>query len=331
MKLAVLNPDGRDPDQYFPDGAGVPDEAVHAPVNFHAFAACCRGSFHRKVGTIPADTTPVLLLLRDDLKYTLRVLDQLRALGKIVAVTWKEAGSHQIAKQLNDATNLEYFHKVCESAHGAIATTPDSILLYRAAGAAKVAYIPTPYPVDRVDWDFSVPTDKRRGILIGTREWDVPSRNHLAALMTSMLFNYPVTVFNCDGRSGRKKLEALGHGNLEIIENRLPYIQYLRVMAGHRLVWQLDSSSVPGQVAGDATLCRIPCIGGNGAIDREAFPTLTGHGREISELLHFAEQLIRDSRAYESEIKVDASIAKNRISFSVVTEQLLKFYTQLDQ
>ena len=40
MKLAVLNPKGRDPDQQFPNGAGAPDEKRHAPVNFHAFAAC---------------------------------------------------------------------------------------------------------------------------------------------------------------------------------------------------------------------------------------------------------------------------------------------------
>ena len=40
MKLAVLNPKGRDPEQHFPDGAGAPDDTQHAPVNFHAFAAC---------------------------------------------------------------------------------------------------------------------------------------------------------------------------------------------------------------------------------------------------------------------------------------------------
>ena len=67
MKLAVLNPKGRDPEQHFPDGAGVPSEAEHAPVNFHAFAACTGGGFFRDDRAIPAEMKSVLLLLRQDL------------------------------------------------------------------------------------------------------------------------------------------------------------------------------------------------------------------------------------------------------------------------
>lgn len=331
MKIAVLNPDGNDPEQHFPECAGVPQEKVHPPVNFHAFAACTSGSFHRKPGSIPSDVRSVLLLLRADLKRCFYVLEELKAAGKIVAVTWKETGAHQIAKQLNDASNLEWFFKICASAHGAMATTTETVSLYRSAGAQNVQYIPTPYPVERPDWDFSIPIAKRRGVLIGTREFEVPSRNHLAALMTAKLFREPVTVFNFDGRSGRKILEAIGLEQLEIIEKPLGYLDYLRVMARHRIVWQLDSSCVPGQVAGDATLCRIPCIGGHGAVDREAFPTLTGQGREISDLMGIADQLLHDSRAYESEVKVDASIARERISFSLMTERLLHFFKGIER
>ena len=48
MKLAVLNPGGRDPQQSFPDGAGTPDEKLHPPVNYHAFAACTGSSVTKK-------------------------------------------------------------------------------------------------------------------------------------------------------------------------------------------------------------------------------------------------------------------------------------------
>ena len=41
--------------------------------------------------------------------------------------------------------------------------------------------------------------------------------------------------------------------------------------ARHKIVLQADKSAVPGQVAGDALLCRMPCVGGDGAIDRLAF------------------------------------------------------------
>jgi hypothetical protein len=331
MKIAVLNPDGRDADQVFPEYAGRPDDAVHAPVNFHAFAACTGGGFYRKAASIPATQKEVLVLLRSDMKRCLRAVEELKACGKIVAVTWKETGGHQIAAQLNDATNIALFRKVCEIAHGAIATTPESLLVYRTAGASKSEYIPTPYPVNAAEWDFSVAASSRRGVLIGTREWNVPSRNHLAALLTSKVFNQPVTVFNCDGRAGRKRLEALDHPRLEIIEKRQPYSEYLRTIARHRIVWQLDASCVPGQVAGDAALCRVPCIGGNGAIDREAFPMLSGHGREIGDLIHTAERLLRDDRAYDSQVKVDASLAKERISFSQITERLLQFYRAISR
>jgi hypothetical protein len=43
FRLAVLNPGGRDPNQSFSSGAGTPDAAGHAPVNFHAYAACTNG------------------------------------------------------------------------------------------------------------------------------------------------------------------------------------------------------------------------------------------------------------------------------------------------
>ena len=51
MRLAVLNPGGRDCRAGFsrfcrqsPDAA-----APHPPVNYHAYAACTGGSFHREV------------------------------------------------------------------------------------------------------------------------------------------------------------------------------------------------------------------------------------------------------------------------------------------
>src|SRR3954454_25056559 len=68
MKLAVLNPGGRDAEQAFPDGAAAPDEHAHPPVNFHGYAACTSGHFCRKDDALPEGIAGVLLLLRQDLK-----------------------------------------------------------------------------------------------------------------------------------------------------------------------------------------------------------------------------------------------------------------------
>ena len=69
FRLTVLNPGGHDHEQSFPHDAGEPGPE-HAPVNFHALAACTRGSFQRETKRAVAEETPVLLLLRIRLNWT---------------------------------------------------------------------------------------------------------------------------------------------------------------------------------------------------------------------------------------------------------------------
>jgi len=314
MQLAVLNPGGRDPEQRFPDGAGVPDARVHAPVNYHAYAACTAGGFFRDAHAIPGEMRAVLLLLRSDLKPALAAVKTLKAQGRIVAVSWKESGQHQVAKQLDSAANLALFREICALADGALSSTPEIVPLYRAAGARVAEFIPTPYPVDDARWDFSRPLPERSGVFVGTREWDVPSRNHAAALLRASKLGVPVTVFNLNGRGGRKKLDALGWVSLRIIEDRLPYSDYLCEIAKCRVVFQLDASAVPGQIAGDALLCRMPCIGGNGAVDRLAFG-------ESDVELH-----LRDDAAWKSEVEQSQARAREALSFSAVARRLTRFF-----
>ncbi len=318
MQIAVLNPGGRDREQRFPDGAGATDARAHAPVNYHAYAACTRGGFFREAKAIPSEMRAVLLLLRSDLKPALATLKMLKTEGRTVAVSWKESGQHQIAQQLNSAANLALFREICALADVALSSTRELVQLYRAAGAKLTEFIPTPYPVDDARWDFSRPLAERSGIFIGTREWDVPSRNHAAALLRTSVLGVPVTVFNLDGRSGRKKLDALGFDSLRVIEGKLPYADYLREMAKCRLVFQLDTSAVPGQVAGDALLCRMPCIGGNGAVDRVAF----GDGADLESLLH-------DDAAWRDAVVASQARARESLSFAAVAARLREFFGTL--
>ncbi len=165
----------------------------------------------------------------------------------------------------------------------------------RSPFTAAGEFIPTPYPIDDSRWDFSRPLGERRGIFVGTREWDTPSRHHLAALVLAAGLGEPITVFDEEPKRCRKILGAMGvpRDSLRILEKRLPYRDYLAEMARHRIVLQADKSSVPGQVAGDALLCRLPCVGGDGAIERIAFPATCGHGRSLGELADLAERLLR--------------------------------------
>jgi hypothetical protein len=335
MKLAVLNPRGNDPEQHFPEGAGTPDEGVHPPVNYHAFAACMNGGFYRRESAIPAEAKAVVVLVRRDLKAVRQALIDLRRAGRTTAIAFKEAGAFQIASLLAKPAKLRLFHEICGRADGAIATTPDLVPFFRAACVRHVEFIPTPYPVEDARWDFGTPIEERRGIFVGTREFDTPSRNHLAALLVlktlAESMDEPVTVFNVDGWRGRRMLAQLGYPAelLRIIEGRRPYPRYLRGVAKHKLVFQLDASTVPGQVAGDALLCRVPCVGGNGTTERLAFSDLCGHGRTTEQLFDIAARLIEHPHDSTAVVESAREHARATLSYAAVAQQLERFFTRL--
>src|SRR6266581_4289591 len=271
FRLTVLNPGGRDGEQQF-QTVPAPSKGGHPPINFHAFAACTLGAFHHNTRSAIAENTPVLLLLRSDFRASERALAELKKRGRTVAVSLKETGLHQIAQQLSDPAKLSRFLKIVGEGDGCIATAPEAADIYqhvrRKNDDSKVAFIPTPYPLEDRQWDFSVPADQQSGIFIGTREWDVASRNHFAALIVARQLcettGDPITVVNLDGRKGRRLVDELEfpEGKVRLMEKWQPYPDYLREVAKHKIILQLDRSHVPGQVAGDALLCQIPCVGG---------------------------------------------------------------------
>jgi hypothetical protein len=333
FRLTVLNPGGRDAAQDFPDGAGE-TALPHPPTNFHAYAACTRGSFQRETKDAVAQGTPGLLLLRGDFGASERALEALQNAGRFVAVSLKETGLHQIGDQLHNSARLARFVRIAQKANACLAPTPEAADLFRALrGDQRVAFIPTPYPVDDPRWDFSRPVEQRSGIFIGTREWNVPSRNHLAALFVARRLSEStgahVTVFDYEGRKGARLLSDLGFadGKLRVLNKRLAYPDYLRELARHKIVLQLDTSFVPGQVAGDALLCRVPCAGGNGAIDRLAFPDTCGFARSLNEVEELASRLLSDGEFYQSNVKAMVPAAAKTLGFEVVAKQLAEFFT----
>src|SRR6266571_5891998 len=338
FRLTVLNPRGRDHQQQFQNLPG-PGEGAHPPINFHAFAACTRGTFHFNPRSAIAEDTPVLLLLRSDFRTAERALSDLKKQGRIVAVSLKETGLHQIAKQLRDRARLSRFMKILAEADGYIATTPEAAEIYQRVRSkrdpATVAFIPTPYPVEDRRWNFSVPANEQSGIFVGTREWDVPSRNHFAGLLVARQLceatGQLVTAVNLDGYKARRLLDELRfpEGKLRLIERRKPYPDYLRDVAPHKIILQLDRSHVPGQVAGDALLCRIPCVGGDGAIERIAFPKTCGEGRTITEIVSMALGLLKNADLRVAIVTESQERTLEQLSFQAVRSQLADFFARL--
>jgi len=338
FRLTVLNPGGRDPEQQF-DSVSAPNEGAHPPINFHAFAACSFGAFHRDTRRAIAENTPVLLLLRSDFRASERALTDLKREGRAVAVSLKETGLYQIAQQLRDPAKLSRFIKIVTEADACIATASEAAEIYQRVrpkdDPMKVTFIPTPYPIEDQRWDFSVLRNEQSGIFVGTREWDVPSRNHFAALLVARQLSEttgePVTVVNLDGLRGRRLLGELNfpEGKLRLMEKRKPYPDYLRDVARHKIVLQLDRSHVPGQVAGDALLCRIPCVGGDGAIERIAFSKTCGEGRTINEIASMALDLLKNLELRDAVVAESQERTRERLSFQAVRSQLAKFFANV--
>src|SRR5437016_761168 len=338
FRLTVLIPGGRDPEQHFQAAPG-PGQGEHPPVNFHAFAACTRGAFHYDTRRAIAEGTPVLLLLRGEFRASERALGELKKHQRTVVVSLKETGLHQIAQQLCDRGKLSRFMRILGQADGCIASTPEAAEICRRTrwehNPATVAFIPTPYPIDDRQWNFSVPPDELTGIFVGTREWDVPSRNHFAALLVARQLSEatgePVTVVNLDGYKARRLLWELKfpEEKFRVIEVEKPYPDYLRIVARHKIVLQLDRSRVPGQVAGDALLTRAVCVGGDGAIERIAFPKTSGEGRGINELASIALDLLRNAESRALIVAESQQLALEQLSFQAVRSRLANFFAQL--
>ncbi len=91
--FAVLNPGGRDGIRTFTQGAGLPSDPGHPPVNYHGYAACCGGAFYRKTGEVPEPVSSVLVLVRKKgLGEAVDAVRRLRKRGKRVMISWKESG-----------------------------------------------------------------------------------------------------------------------------------------------------------------------------------------------------------------------------------------------
>jgi hypothetical protein len=338
FRLTVLNPGGRDPEQHFHDTID-PGTGEHPPINFHGYAACTRGAFHYDTRRAITEKTPILLLLRGEFRASERALGDLKKHGRKVAVSLKETGLHQIAQQLCDRAKLSRFVTILAQADGCIATTPEAAEIYQRArwkhDPSTVAFIPTPYPLEDGQWNFSVPPDEHIGIFLGTREWDVPSRNHFAALLVARQLceetGEPVSVVNLDGYKARRLLWELKFpaGKFRVIEEEKAYPDYLRMVARHKIVLQLDRSRVPGQVAGDALLCRIVCVGGDGAIERIAFPKTCGEGKTISEIASLALDLLKNADSRSAIVTDSQERALERLSFQAVRSQLANFFARL--
>ncbi|MEK0447671.1 MAG: hypothetical protein RLZZ399_2992 [Verrucomicrobiota bacterium] len=335
MKLFVLHPGSSSPDQQFPDFAGSPSKTAHEPLGFHGFAACTGGAFVRSASSIPASEKRVLLLLDSNLKRGRQAAIDLRRAGKIVVLAFAQQEAARLSEQFRSPASLELLQDICARAHAAIAPSKDFEPVFRSFGILYVESILPPIPLEEAAWDFSCQPEDRTGIFLGSWDWKMPSRNHLLALLglrevASQMYE-PVTVFNLHGWRGRRWLRNLRYpsGLLRVVERRLPYPDYLRIVAQHKLVFHLDSSGGTGRIATDALLARLPCVGGNGSTERLLFPELNGAGATTPELLQTVSRLLDHGHDRDMAVESALNIANQILSFSRVQQTLEELFHYL--
>jgi glycosyltransferase involved in cell wall biosynthesis len=76
-------------------------------------------------------------------------------------------------------------------------------------------------------------------------------------------------------------------------------------------------------------LCRIPCVGGDGAIERIAFSKTCGEGRTINEVASIASDLLKNPELREAVVAESQERARERLSFKAVRMQLEKFFANV--
>jgi len=351
FRLAVVDPAGS-PDYHRMEAVNprgtLADGAYHSPVELCAFAACTGGTFHgcqsrrdlltaRSCWDVPSDTSAVLLLV-DKMRRCRQLIDRYHQAGKTVVITFTEAGTMQIARMLETPARLRGFVGVCERADGAIAVTPEGLPVLRSCGARHVELFPTPCPVDVPGWDFSVPADQRHGILLGTTYFHANERNHMAALVSigrlaeSIGEQVTVVIDMSDSydRSMRGELESWWRSDtLHVVEGPLTFFRFLRLLARHKIVFQLDQAAGCGQIGGLAVLSRIPCVGGNGGHERVVFPHLCGFSRTIGELSDIAEQLLMYPDKAEAAVATALKLANERVAFGVARSRLETYFAKV--
>ena len=86
---------------------------------------------------------------------------------------------------------------------------------------------------------------------------------------------------------------------------------------------------MPGQVAGDTLLCQTVCVGGDGAIERIAFPKTCGEGKTIDQIASIALELLKNGDARAAIVVESQQRAQERLSFQAVRSQLATFFARL--
>ena len=178
-----------------------------------------------------------------------------------------------------------------------------------------------------VSWNFSRPVTERRGVFIGTREFDVLPRNHLLALAAARTFSVPITVINPDGKSGLRRLQALKFPEDQLtVMTPLPYPKLLaidgRPPTGVAIRPEFRSrsggwrqSALPDPDRGRKRRNRTSRV-----------PGTPRDGRTFDQLVELTRRLLNDELFYHEQLARLERSAEAHLSFAQGLESLSRYF-----
>ena len=191
-------------------------------------------------------------------------------------------------------------------------------------------FIPTPYPLHDRAGIFRATFGERNGIFIGTREWNVPSRQPPRRALSSPLdwanrsrLLTEIRALSQSPGSAWPPGQARPHDRTSACLIAIIWRRWRSTRSSFRPTIARSRAGCGGRL-----LCRIPCVGGNGAIDRLGFPQTCGHGRSLEELQEIASRLLGDDGFYKEIVEESQQLARERASFEIVAKQLTEFYAE---
>lgn len=286
-------------------------------------AAATGGGFHASTATIGGDRRHILVLITRRARDLDQALKHLRDRGHHIYLTWKECGRHQLEDWFADSANGSLARQLDDQIDGWIAASPATIDHFRSwRPRSRVIELPTPYPIDEPSWRrYDLPASERGGIFIGTREFGVPARRHAESLAIAKKLamarpGLAITMVNGDGWRGSWKIWRATSGLNVLSFPPMSYKAYAEMISRHRLVLQRDESGVPGQVAGDALLAGVPCLGGNGMVDQLAFGHLPSARDTEDMVIAEVSRLLDDETHADEVMRVARDRAMETLSFA---------------
>ncbi len=231
------------------------------------FFACKGDNFHRIY-----EYDGIILLVNHQSHLLIPFVKKLKKMGKIVCVGYHESFDDFMLKasDQNDSF-LDDLSQLMNEADAYWNVIPSASNVFMSLFRKPVLNVIHGAPIEEWDHGLSKPVEEREGILIATRTMDQRiRRNTLVGLTVADLAAYMADTHVTYVAEGSVPELAQKLDKVRIIDGPLPYVDWLKLIAKHKLVFHYDTSHTLGQVVMDAALVGVPCIGGNSENNVEA-------------------------------------------------------------